>query len=303
MKFGVHLQHFRPEASRTAIEEVARAAEELGLDSVWVSDHVILPRGPAQTFGAVFYDPLLSLTWAAAKTERVRLGTSVLITPYRHPAILAKELATLDALSGGRTTFGFGVGWMAQEFDILGVPFRERAARTDEYLRAMIALWTQDDPELQGRFVRFANVDFYPKPVQKPHPPLEIGGMSEQALRRVVAFGAAWQPILFRETLDAIERGRETLGRLARAAGHGPAAHPITLRAPMRVLDQPAGEPRLLIGTPDEIRAAIRRIAAVGVSQIIVDTFYIAPELVGQPTSAILVSLERFAREVMPEFR
>jgi probable F420-dependent oxidoreductase len=172
MQFGVQVPHFRQFASPGAIQAVAQRAEELGYDSVWVTDHIVIPNMPeTRRFGTLFYDAILALTWAAAYTRSIRLGTSVLIVPYRNPIVSAKQLATLDALSGGRTILGFGAGWCVPEFEMLGVPAKRRGAITNEYLRAYQELWTSDDPRFAGEFVSFGDLKCEPKPVQKPHPP------------------------------------------------------------------------------------------------------------------------------------
>ncbi len=143
MKFGVQLPHFGPLASGRGAVTVARRAEALGLDSVWVGDHIVYPRGLAGRFGHEFYEAVTTLAYVGASTERIRLGTAVLVLPYRNPLILAKELATLDVLSGGRLAVGVGVGWLPEEYAALGAPFGERGAATDEWLRVIRALWTE----------------------------------------------------------------------------------------------------------------------------------------------------------------
>ena len=146
MRFGLSLPHFRQVASPEVIRRVAQRAEHLGYDGIWVSDHIVIPDSAVDRFGSMFYEPLTVLGFAAACTSRVRLGTTVLILPYRNPVVTAKVLATLDVLSGGRVTAGMAVGWTEDEFKALGVPFQERGALSDEYIAAFKALWTQDKP-------------------------------------------------------------------------------------------------------------------------------------------------------------
>ena len=150
MRFGLSLPHFRQVASPEVIRQVAQRAEHLGYDGIWVSDHIVIPDSAVDRFGSMFYEPLTVLGFAAACTSRVRLGTTVLILPYRNPVVTAKVLATLDVLSGGRVTAGMAVGWTEDEFKALGVPFRERGALSDEYIAAFKALWTQDKPDFSG---------------------------------------------------------------------------------------------------------------------------------------------------------
>src|SRR5919199_3201946 len=187
MRFGLSLPHFQRVASPEAIQRVAQRAEQLGYDGIWVSDHIVIPVSAAERFGSMFYEPLTALGFVAACTSRVRLGTTVIILPYRNPLVTAKVLSTLDVLSGGRITAGMAVGWTEDEFKALGVPFQERGALSDEYIAAFKALWTQDKPAFQGRHVRFDNIAFEPKPVQKPHIPIWVGGNSKRAIRRAVA--------------------------------------------------------------------------------------------------------------------
>src|SRR5262245_40993108 len=165
MQFGVPLPTFRQAASRDAIRQVAQCAEQLGFDGILVSDHIVIPTSEEDRFargfgdpthiGTLIYEPLTVLSFAAACTSRIRLGTTVIILPYRNPLVTAKMLSTLDVLSGGRITAGVAVGWMEAEFAALGVPFRERGKTSDEYIQAMKVLWTEDRPAFHGRHVRF----------------------------------------------------------------------------------------------------------------------------------------------------
>jgi probable F420-dependent oxidoreductase len=170
-------------------------AEELGFDAVLVNDHIIVDGTPqiVASWGNT-YDPLMVLSYVAARTTRVRLGTSVLIMPYRNPVATAKMMATLDQMSGGRVIAGVGVGWNAAEFAALGVPFHERGARTTEYLRLWQACWAPGETTFHGQFFSFTNMHIMPKPLQQPHPPIWIGGSSRAALRRAAAFAQVWQP-------------------------------------------------------------------------------------------------------------
>jgi alkanesulfonate monooxygenase SsuD/methylene tetrahydromethanopterin reductase-like flavin-dependent oxidoreductase (luciferase family) len=149
MRLGIHLPQIGRKAGPQAIRRAAEQAEQLGFADVWTSEHIILPDGAPYPPSPSFYDPVLALTWAAAYTSRVRLGTSVLILPMRHPLPLAKELATLQNLSGGRFILGAGVGWLEAEFEALGVPFHERGRRMDEGIAMMRAVWSEDEPALK----------------------------------------------------------------------------------------------------------------------------------------------------------
>ena len=181
-------------ANTEAIVQTAVKAEELGFDALFVNDHVIVDDAPRSEPWRNVYDPLVVLSYVAALTSRVMLGTSVLIMPYRNPIVTAKMIATLDQMSGGRAVAGVGSGWNEVEYNALGVPFRQRGARTTEYLRIWQACWAPGPTTFHGRFFNFDNMHVNPKPLQQPHPPLWIGGSSQASLRRAARFGAIWQP-------------------------------------------------------------------------------------------------------------
>jgi probable F420-dependent oxidoreductase len=184
MQLGIHLPHAGSQATPDLIRRHARRAEDMGLSDVWVSEHIIVPRDRMYPPSAIFWDPVLTLTWAAACTSRVGLGTSVLVLPLRHPLPLAKELATLQNLSAGRLILGAGVGWLEDEFEALGVPFRERGRRMDEGIAMMRAVWSDDPVSFEARYIPAVIEDMriLPQP-QKPIP-IWIGGTSEPALKR-----------------------------------------------------------------------------------------------------------------------
>ncbi len=200
IKIGIPL--FRLRHSQMA--DVARRAEELGFESVWVAEHLVLPthfesRYPYSADGlppiapdAPHLDPLVLLTHIAAATSRIRLGTNIFLLPLRHPLVTARMAMSLDVLSGGRLSLGVGVGWLEEEFRAAGIDFRTRGARTRECVMALKALWTEAEPAFHGRFFEFGSLRFEPKPVQKPHPPILLGGESETALRRAAALGDGW---------------------------------------------------------------------------------------------------------------
>jgi probable F420-dependent oxidoreductase len=236
MRIGVHVPIFGPLANADNILAVARRAEALGFDSVWSSDHVVMParvesRYPYSPTGqflvptdATWFDPLIPLAAIASVTTRVRLGTSCVIVPYRNPLVLAKMVSSLDCLCHGRLIFGCGAGWMKEEFDALGVPFKERGARTDESLDIMRLLWREGTGSFQGRFYQFADMHLNPKPIQRPGPPVWIGGSSDAALRRVLRRGDGWHPSRitpedFRARLAVLRemaaREEKDLGRIA----------------------------------------------------------------------------------------
>jgi probable F420-dependent oxidoreductase len=232
MQFAVVLPSFGPPARDPAVQsrlrDVAEAADELGYHVVFTAEHLIYPqeiRTPYPYGGRFPYavtDPVLdvptTLAWVAAVTRHVRLGASVMVLPYHEPIALAKALTTIDVLSGGRLMVGVASGWLREEFDLLGVPFRERGARTDEYLAVLRALWTEERVTYRGRFVRLEDAAFFPKPIQKPHPPIWIGGSSAAAFRRVGRVGDGWlavprAPAELAGDVATIRREAEAAGR------------------------------------------------------------------------------------------
>jgi probable F420-dependent oxidoreductase len=192
MKFGVHLPQSGPAASASAIERAAKQAEELGFADVWVSDHVILPKDAAYPPSAYILEPLVALTWAAATTRSVGLGTTVLVLPLRPPVLLAKMLGSLDLMSNGRLTVGAASGWLKPEFEALGVPFEERGARTDEAISLLRRCWEDDPIDFQGERSGARLVAMRAKPQPGRKIPLWIGGHSEPAFQRAVAVGDGW---------------------------------------------------------------------------------------------------------------
>ncbi len=212
------------------IKLIARGCEDSGYHSLWAPEHIVLldqysstypytqnGRMPFETLQIDILDPFLALTYAAAVTSRIRLGTGICLVPERQPLTLAKEVATLDKLSGGRFDFGVGIGWLKEEFDALEVPWPKRAERTRDYLAAMKNLWTAAESHYQGEFCRFPPVRSYPKPVQNPHPPIIFGGESEPALRRVGEVGDGWWGV--NVTLESAKTHLATIKRHAAAAG------------------------------------------------------------------------------------
>jgi len=227
MKFGLFSTNAYACSYPDVVAGVARAAEAAGFESLWGGEHVVLPdpQAPPSPMGPHdrILDPIIALTYCAAVTQRVRLGTGIIILPQRNPLVLAKELASLDALSAGRLIFGIGVGYLEPEFRALGAPFEQRGAVTDEYLAAMRAIWSQARPAYQGRFVSFADVQAHPQPVQRPHPPIVIGGRTAAAFRRAVQHGHGWYGFALDAdgTARALEGLREAAQRYPRPAALG----------------------------------------------------------------------------------
>lgn len=213
--FGINTGVF---STREAITRVAQTAEASGYESLWTGEHVVVvdPQVPPSPVPPQtrMVDTVATLAFAAAVTERVKLGSGIILLAQRNPVVLAKELAGIDVLSEGRLLFGVGVGYVKQEFDVIGVPYEERGARVTEHIEAIRALWTQDTPEFQGEFTKISGVQSNPRPVQRPHPPIVIGGMSPPAYRRAVSQGNGWYG--FFQDLDATAVALEGLEAAAK---------------------------------------------------------------------------------------
>jgi probable F420-dependent oxidoreductase len=246
--------------------DLAVRAEALGLDSVWVHDHVFNVAHVRDRIGdRPYYEPLTLLSYVAARTERVRLGTSVLVLPYHNPIRLAKTAATLDVLSRGRLVLGVGVGAVEPEMEAMGTPFKERGAFTDEAIAVMRALWADGEPRFTGAYSRFAGMPFSPKPVQRPSIPLVIGGVSRAAIRRAARLGDGWQPLGL--TPEALAQGVAQLREEARACGRDAARIAVSI-----AMSIAAPTPRRhALGTdPAEIACNAEAFARAGVETLVV---------------------------------
>jgi probable F420-dependent oxidoreductase len=267
MKIGISLYNNQGIEDVHALVDLAVRAEALGFDSVWAHDHVFNVGHVLDRIGRrPYYEPLTLLTYVAARTERVRLGTSVLVLPYHHPIRLAKAAATLDVLSRGRLILGVGVGAIEQEMQALGVPFKERGAFSDEAIAVMRTLWREEEPRFDGRYSHFAGMPFSPKPAQRSIP-LVIGGVSPAAIRRAARLGDGWQPLGL--SPDALKAGMATLEQEARAHGRDAAAIPVAIAMTLGT-----GRPgRATLGTtPDEIARAAKTYADLGVDALLVSS-------------------------------
>jgi probable F420-dependent oxidoreductase len=308
MRVGVHGLNFGQVAGDiSTMLRVATRADELGFHSIWVGDHLIIPTRIASPYpysptgtapfkpDEAALEPLTLLSYLAGCTSRLQLGISVLIVPHRNPLYTAKALSTLDVLSGGRVICGVGSGWMREEFEALGLNFERRGVETDEWIRIFKVCWMEAEPEYHGRLYSFAKVHFEPKPLQKPHPPIWVGGNSRRAMRRAVELGDAWHPGWSRP--DQLAAQRMELESIALKAGRDPATLDLTLLRPMQILDRPADGPRrALIGTAEQVAEDLQAYAQVGVTHIVL----------GFRTTngqEMLQQVERFAAEVKPRLQ
>ncbi len=230
MNFGLFFANAGPFSVPATFEALVRSADETGIESIWTVEHVVVPVGYESRYpysedgrmpgpeSAPIPDPLVALSYAAAISKRIRLATGIVILPQRHPVYVAKEFASLDVLSGGRAILGVGIGWLEEEFRVLDVPFRERAARTEESVRAIRTLWKDEPEAFDGRFYRWGPVQSNPKPVQKPGVPIVVGGHVEGAARRAARVGDGFFPALgeiprLKGLLDAMGDECGKLGR------------------------------------------------------------------------------------------
>jgi probable F420-dependent oxidoreductase len=233
MRIGLFAPLGNPFATPDYLNTLGPAAEERGFHSIWAAEHVVLfhryaSKYPYSADGRIpaggesgILEPFTALAFLAASTSRIRLGTGICLVPQRNPVYTAKEVAAVDWLSNGRFDFGVGVGWLAEEFEACGIPFERRGARTRDYLAAMQALWTQPISAYRGEFTSFAPLRQYPKPLQRPHPPIHFGGESDAALRRVADLGQGWYgfgllPDAVPSHLARLDRHLERAGRTRR---------------------------------------------------------------------------------------
>jgi probable F420-dependent oxidoreductase len=313
--FGFSLPGRGPLVKPDLLLKLAQAADRLRYSSLFVTDHVVFPATirstyPYQSSGQFpgganqdYLEPLTLLSHLALATKKIRLGTSVLVIPYRNPVVTAKTLATLDFLSGGRVILGAGVGWLKEEFLALGAPpFEERGQVTDEYLRLMRLCWTKDQIRFEGKYYRVSDIVFLPKPIQKGGIPIWIGGHTDAALRRAGELGDGWHPIGHRPPglLHPAEYAEKVkhIHAWAERAGRDRKAITLTFRARMELSPKrgkaPAGDREPFHGTADQVIADIRQYQALGVTHFVFD--FTSPD-----PKRILANMERFAEEVRPK--
>ena len=285
MKVGVNLINFGPSATPEMLRRWAQIVEGLGYHSLMTSDHIAVTPDVQARFPAPIYEPLSTLGWLAGVTDRLSIGSTVVILPYRSPLEVARAVANIDQLSGGRCIFGVGAGWAKEEFAALNVPHARRGAIANEYLAAIKALWTQDIASFEGEFVRFTDVDTAPRPVQAPHPPIWVGGRSDGALRRAVRFGDAWHPLRIR--LPAF--GEADLPHLkAIADQEGKPVPALCPRIMLRLTETPTSDDDRVAGegTIDQVRRDMAALEALGCDHVILDTFTDDVEATRDPTAA-----------------
>jgi probable F420-dependent oxidoreductase len=313
MQLGFNLPISGPNANPRSLVRIAQEGEAIGYDYLTLTDHVALPDTSAPGYpysetGEFIanapterHELLTATSFVAAKTSRIRLVLAVLVVPHRPAVLAAKMLSTIDVLSEGRLVIGIGAGWLKPEFDaVVTTPFAERGAVTDEYLEVFRALWTEEHPRFDGRYTKFADLVFLPRPVQQPHPPIWVGGESGPSLRRAARFGDAWYPIGSnnRHLLDTVPRlagGIARLRRFAAEAGRDPSRISVVYRVKRYGDTVPPiasdGERRLFSGTVPEIVADLRALRDLGVTAIDV-------EVEGPDEAATIDNMRRFRETI-----
>jgi probable F420-dependent oxidoreductase len=286
MKFGLMFANAGPWSLPQNADAMAAQAEEFGIESLWTVEHVVVPKdyesaypysptgkmpGPEET---PIPDPLIWLAYVAARTTTVRLCTGILILPQRHPAVTAKEVATLDVLSGGRVTLGVGVGWLKEEFDVLDIPFEERGPRTDEAIQSLRAFWTEDEPTFHGDHYNFDGAKSHPRPVQPGGVPIHVGGHTKAAARRAGRLGDGFFPgtASLEQTIELVD----VMRKAAVDAGRDPDAIEITSGGALDVDTikryEDAGVSRMIIPPlafdPDALRAFLEPLATNLISKL-----------------------------------
>ena len=316
MQFGFNAPTAGPLAETGQLTRLVVEGEALGYDYATFSDHVVIPTDihaiyPYSSSGefpagarAERHEQLIEVAYVAAKTQRLRLVLSVMVVPHRPAVLTAKMLSTIDVLSGGRLVVGIGAGWMKEEFEAIGAPdFAARGKVTDEYLKAFVELWTKEQPKFAGEHVRFDNIVLAPKPVQKPYPPIWVGGESGPALRRTATLGDAWYPIGTNPAfpLDSLARfkaGVAKLRAMTEKAGRKADAVGLALRCTAYGESIPAiagdGQRRLFSGKNADIAADIRALKAMGVSHLDVG-------FAGTTVDAMLTEMQRFKKDVLAQ--
>lgn len=309
MKFGVFLPISGRASGPDTLTEAASSAEALGYDAVWSADRVVTPWQINTSYpysenhefivppDRPFLDSLTCLAFLAGVTEKITLGISVLVLPYRHPLYWTRVAVSIERLSRGRLIMGVGVGWMQEEFEAQGISFKDRGRMTDEQLQIISRLWTEEHISFNGQFYNFQDLAFYPKPIQQPRIPIWIGGEGIQAQRRTARYGDAWFPYFVEITPPELRAGYDNVLRLAAEAGRDPAQIKLTCCRPIEVTDHPVPQDeRHLRGTPDQLVQALSVYHAIGVDHLALQ-FMVPrwPDRVEQ--------IERFAHEVMPYLR
>ena len=309
MDLGVFLPISGRAAGPDTLKEAACQAEALGFDSVWTADRIVIPWEIKTSYpysegerfivppDRPFLEPLTCLAFLSGCTQKILLGMSVLVLPYRHPLYWAKVATTIDQLSKGRLILGVGVGWMTEEFEALGASFQERGKVSDEQLEVLKQLWEEERSSFEGLYYRFDNIAFYPKPYQKPHLPIWVGGEGERAQRGAAAHGDAWFPYFVKITPKELRRRFDNIRQWATESGRDADQIRFACCPPIEVSAKPVSqEEDRLRGMPQQLGEALARYQKIGVDHIALQ--FMVPHYPER-----MEQIERFAREVLPAFK
>jgi probable F420-dependent oxidoreductase len=277
MKLGFNVPNLGPAASPDNVVKLAQKAEELGYDSIWTTERLLVPVNPSTGYGGfpgvpipeqykVQLDPLDTLSVVAAVTKRPRLGTSVLVLPFYSPALLARRLATIDIFSGGRLTVGFGVGWCPEEFAAAGVPMRQRGKRADESLQLLKAVWTKDPVEFQGKFWNIPPSTMQPKPVQKPHPPILMAAFAPASMKRLATMADGWLPVAL--PVPAMKQMWDGIKGMAKEAGRDPSKLQLVVRANFAIGEAQGDGRMIFTGSEEQIKQDIKDVRELGADEV-----------------------------------
>jgi len=299
VRLGFNIPHMGPPASADNIVRVAKKAEELGYETLWVTERLLFPASPRSPYPATpdgslpdvyknVIDPIASLTFVAARTSKIGLGTSVLDSPYYNPVMLARSLTALDVLSNGRLRLGMGLGWSEDEYEASGAPMTQKGKRADEFIAVLKAVWTKEPAEFQGEFYKLAKSTVL-KPVQKPHPPIYLAAYSPGAMKRVATLANGWLPAGI--PLPAMKEMWDGIKGMAQQAGRNPDDLDMIVRANLMITDSPLGDDRFpFMGSPDQIKSDIQTCRDMGAVEVGFDPAF---EDVGQTVDGFLQRMEQ----------
>ena len=284
MKIGFGLPNIGPLGSAENVARVAERAEALAYDSLWTIERVLWPVRPQTPYPVTpdgslpegykySLDPLDTLTFAAACTRKIALGTSVLDIPYYNPVMLARRLTTIDILSGGRLRVGLGLGWSKDEMDAAGANMKHRGAMADEFLQVLKAIWTTNPAKFEGKFYRLPESFINFKPVQKPHPPIYMAAFAPAALKRLATVADGWNPVAI--PIAGMEQMFGAVKQMAKEAGRDPSKMAMVVRANLHITDEPLSADRsIFTGTMDQIRKDAQACAQIGAHELIYDVTF-----------------------------
>jgi probable F420-dependent oxidoreductase len=281
MKIGFALGNIGPIGTADSVAKIAQRAEALGYDSLWTVDRLLWPVKPQTPYPVTpdgllpepykyVLDPLDTLTYAAAVTRKVALGTSVLDIPFYNPVTLARRLSTIDVLSNGRLRVGFGLGWSQDEMDATGADMKQRGARAEEFLQVLKAIWTANPVEFQGKFFHLSKSYIEPKPVQKPHPPIYLAAFAPAAMNRLARLADGWNPVAI--PVDGMKQMFAGIQQMAKEAGRDPASLKMVVRANFEITEKPLGKDRFIFfGSAEQVREDVAAVREIGAHELFFD--------------------------------